>query len=213
MEYAPPYAKVTAFITRHVGQGRELLVFRHPSAGVQLPAGSIEPGEPPVEAAIREVKEETGLEDVAVVSNLGIRSYALPDNGRLVAHETKLYSGPGLALAGDGVVLRRGLTVHEVERTPDFSQVELREYVVREGVLLVDKTLLTGWAPVQHLSSIMERHFFHIEAPATTPNNWTWFAEGEHNFECYWVPLSEDPRLVQGQDKWLEWFADILAEC
>lgn len=44
----PVLHKVTGFVTR----GRELLVFRHPTAGVQLPAGTVEAGETP-EAARR----------------------------------------------------------------------------------------------------------------------------------------------------------------
>lgn len=55
-----PKIKVVAYITR----GRELLVFEHADdaeAGVQVPAGTVEPGEE-IEAAVwREVAEETGL--------------------------------------------------------------------------------------------------------------------------------------------------------
>ncbi|MFC4455612.1 NUDIX hydrolase [Deinococcus sonorensis] len=47
-----------------VVQGERLLVFDHvgvPDAGVQLPAGGVEPGESPAEAAVRELWEESGL--------------------------------------------------------------------------------------------------------------------------------------------------------
>ena len=37
--------KVTAFITRTVNETKELLVFQHPTAGIQLPAGTVELGE------------------------------------------------------------------------------------------------------------------------------------------------------------------------
>ncbi len=43
------------------------LMFEHPTAGLQLVKGSIEPGEPPVRAAARELFEESGLETVAAV--------------------------------------------------------------------------------------------------------------------------------------------------
>ncbi len=52
--------KVVAYITR----GRELLVFEHegmPEAGVQVPAGTVEPDEPLEAALWREVAEESGL--------------------------------------------------------------------------------------------------------------------------------------------------------
>ena len=47
--------KVTAFVTRERTAWGELLLFRHPFAGIQLPAGTVEPGESPDEAVVREV--------------------------------------------------------------------------------------------------------------------------------------------------------------
>jgi 8-oxo-dGTP diphosphatase len=52
--------KAFAYITR----GTELLVFAYvdmPEAGIQVPAGTIEPDEPPERAVLREAIEETGL--------------------------------------------------------------------------------------------------------------------------------------------------------
>ncbi len=52
--------KVLVYLTR----GRSLLLFRHvhhPEAGVQVPGGTIKPGEGPVAAAHRELAEEAGL--------------------------------------------------------------------------------------------------------------------------------------------------------
>ncbi|MBB5295536.1 NUDIX domain-containing protein [Deinococcus metallilatus] len=47
-----------------VVDGPRVLVFEHedaPEAGMQLPAGGVEPGETPAEAAVRELREESGL--------------------------------------------------------------------------------------------------------------------------------------------------------
>ncbi len=51
--------KAVVYITR----GDQLYVFRHenPEPGMQVPKGSIQPGETPLEAAIREAYEESGL--------------------------------------------------------------------------------------------------------------------------------------------------------
>jgi len=53
--------KVLVYVTR----GEELLVLEHtadyPDAGIQVPAGGVDPGESPEEAATRELFEETGL--------------------------------------------------------------------------------------------------------------------------------------------------------
>src|SRR6476469_8158119 len=49
-----------------------ILVFRHPSAGIQLVKGTIEPGEDPAKAAVRELCEESGICDARVERNLGL---------------------------------------------------------------------------------------------------------------------------------------------
>jgi 8-oxo-dGTP pyrophosphatase MutT (NUDIX family) len=49
----------------------EILVFRHPLAGVQLVKGSIDFNESPQQAAIRELFEEAGLDYARVVCDLG----------------------------------------------------------------------------------------------------------------------------------------------
>ena len=46
--------KVTAFVTRQWEGERQLLLFKHPYAGVQIPAGTVEVGESPEQAALRE---------------------------------------------------------------------------------------------------------------------------------------------------------------
>ncbi|WP_394295217.1 NUDIX hydrolase [Halobiforma nitratireducens] len=56
IEYVP---KACAYITRATG---ELLVFEGPGHdGLQIPKGTLEPGESPREALFREVMEESGL--------------------------------------------------------------------------------------------------------------------------------------------------------
>lgn len=56
-----------------------LLVFTHLDhpltiTGVQVPAGTVEPGESPADAAVRELREETGLRG-EVVASLGTEVY------------------------------------------------------------------------------------------------------------------------------------------
>jgi 8-oxo-dGTP pyrophosphatase MutT (NUDIX family) len=54
-------AKVLVYVTRH---DDELLVIEHvdDDAGVQVPGGTVEPDEPLTEAAVRELREEVGIE-------------------------------------------------------------------------------------------------------------------------------------------------------
>jgi 8-oxo-dGTP diphosphatase len=69
-----------------VSEGRVLMVRRRVSEGQlswQFPAGEIETGESPEEAAVRETQEETGL-GVAAVKLLGERVH--PKTGRLMSY-------------------------------------------------------------------------------------------------------------------------------
>jgi 8-oxo-dGTP diphosphatase len=73
--------KVYAYITHD----SRLVVFQHvgiPEAGWQVPGGTVEPGEPLDAAVMREVWEETGLTDVAIVRYLGERVREMHDVGR-----------------------------------------------------------------------------------------------------------------------------------
>ncbi|MEI9811652.1 MAG: NUDIX domain-containing protein [Acidobacteriota bacterium] len=49
----------------------ELLVFRHPRSGIQLVKGTIEPGEHPRDTAVRELREESGIEST-IEKDLGV---------------------------------------------------------------------------------------------------------------------------------------------
>ena len=67
-----PTLKQKAFA--YITYGDSLLVFSHPDfpeAGIQVPAGTIEPGEEPGAAALREAYEETGLSGLRLVTPLG----------------------------------------------------------------------------------------------------------------------------------------------
>lgn len=70
--------KAIAYIIRN----RELLVFIHEEdtspidqSGLQVPAGTIKPGETPEVAVLREAQEETGLRNLKVVKYLGKAEY------------------------------------------------------------------------------------------------------------------------------------------
>ncbi|MFG2106652.1 NUDIX hydrolase [Micromonospora chersina] len=81
----PPRLRVAAYVLRRTPEGPELLVFDHvdfPEAGTQVPAGGMEPGETPTQAAVREVAEETGLTGVEAVAELGVSEWPHPVTGR-----------------------------------------------------------------------------------------------------------------------------------
>lgn len=69
--------KVVAYIVRD----GKIVVFRHSDdetldeSGIQVPAGTIEPGELAADAALREAYEETGLPGLRLVRYLGAGEY------------------------------------------------------------------------------------------------------------------------------------------
>lgn len=79
----PPqcYQRATAYVTDSAGR---LLVFDHldwPAAGTQVPAGGIKAGEAADVAVVRELVEESGVADAALVRKLGETWYlATPGN-------------------------------------------------------------------------------------------------------------------------------------
>ena len=52
--------KVTAFILHQEHGETELLLFEHPTAGIQIPAGTVEEGEDPLETWLEILKKYPG---------------------------------------------------------------------------------------------------------------------------------------------------------
>lgn len=90
--------KVAAYITRD----DQLLVFHEPhapEAGVQVPGGTMEAGEDPREAVLREAREETGLDGLELVAYLGRHESTLEvRNGERIAIQRHYFH---LRLQGD----------------------------------------------------------------------------------------------------------------
>ncbi|WP_281974318.1 NUDIX hydrolase [Halobacillus litoralis] len=63
-----PVKKAYGYVVRYRNGKPQLLVFQHPfkEAGIQIPKGTVKGGEDTYDAVIREIKEETGLEDFMV---------------------------------------------------------------------------------------------------------------------------------------------------
>lgn len=87
--------KVLAYITRQItGTGRQLLVFTHPlspEAGIQVPGGTVEPGEDTQTAVLRETQEETGLSGLKIVSFLGDYKQDIRPFGKDEMHHRFIY--------------------------------------------------------------------------------------------------------------------------
>ena len=109
--------KITAFIVRERGGVKEVLVFKHPTAGVQIPAGTVEKGED-LETA---VNEETGLKLVEIEEYLGCIENELENNQKIIAKTTQVYIEPKLNAMPYQEKLTKGMTVDYHSTQEDFT--------------------------------------------------------------------------------------------
>jgi len=77
MGVEPQVRKAFAYVTRRAPGGHELLAFASldEPEGFEVPKGAVNPGETFAEGARRELFEETGLENLAVLAELGTTWY------------------------------------------------------------------------------------------------------------------------------------------
>lgn len=86
-----------------------LLLIRPERDEVRLPKGHVEPEEAMAEAALREVAEETGYDDLEIVADLGEQLVAFPLDGKVVRRTEQYF-------------LMRARTLHQIERPQSDDQ-------------------------------------------------------------------------------------------
>ena len=64
--------KVCPLLLRRRRGKLQILAFRHPRAGRQIVKGTLEEGEEPAAAVLRELTEESGIDDAVVVASVGL---------------------------------------------------------------------------------------------------------------------------------------------
>jgi 8-oxo-dGTP pyrophosphatase MutT (NUDIX family) len=193
--------KVTAFVTRSEGSARELLVFCHPNAGVQLPAGTVDAGEEIAEAVLREVWEEAGLPNVSLLGELDAFRQPLAPGERILLRTLQLRRQPRAASQLIPYTLKRGMAVQLLAERDGYAQIS---YIEREIGAPQPKLLASvqGWAAAESLTDRVERRLFHLCLATTAAGEWENYADGQR-FRFYWVPLTKDPGLIPPQDSYL----------
>ena len=183
--------KVTAFVTRKTTQGTELLLFEHPRAGIQLPAGTVEAG------------EATGLLDLPLGRFLSGRPQPLPDNHYLLLTTSTVYAQPDRT-SFDWATIRYGIQVRCDRHDGNFAHVTYQERDEGADPSFVSFQI-TGWVPTAVLTRQVMRYFYHFPYHGDTPI--TWFVDTDnHRFRLFWAPLDQLPTIVRPQ----QWWVDIL---
>jgi 8-oxo-dGTP pyrophosphatase MutT (NUDIX family) len=198
--------KVTALVTRSVKPNLELLVFRHPYAGFQIPAGTVAPGESPATAALREIREETGLTHVQIVDSLGFEDEILPNNQGVIIPPATIYARPD-PTSFDWINITSGIQVQVNRIANHFTQITFIENDQEPDPNYVSLQI-TGWIITEKLACKRRRHFFHFEFIGDSPQQWTNYAD-HHNFEPFWAPLNNLPQIISPQDEWLKYLKVI----
>ena len=201
--------KVTAFITRERNGGKEILLFQHPNAGVQIPAGTVEPGEAFEAAALREGYEETGLEKLQLVQYLGTIENELEPGESVLSQVATIYLEPDLASLPYRTTLSRGVTVRPGQRRNGFRQLQHLEYDRWPNPTCIMLNLY-GWVQTDILCDRKRRHFYELTSSETTPAQWQLVSDGERIYKPFWAPLSPRPAIVPPQDGWLSLFYERL---
>jgi len=198
--------KVAAFITRETASGLELLLLAHPYAGTQLPAGTVEENEDLRDAALREVREETGLH-ARVKAYIGYLDEEMPRDVLAVVKSTIVYAHPD-ATSFDWVRVPRGIWVRFERALGDWMQVTYEE-PDRYPDTTYATYRITGWVPNGTLARRQRRHLFHLTANDETRDSWTQFSDN-HQFRLFWASLAALPEIVSPQNRWVEYACKTL---
>ncbi len=201
--------KVTAFITRSSGDSQQLLLLKHPHAGIQIPAGTVEPGETPEQAVLREVCEETGLRLFSSSTYLGCQEIQLPPGEAVILPPAPVYARPD-PTSFDWIRIGSAVQVKVLQTEPAFTQITYIEYnQVPEPSFI--SMQITGWTPNERLAQNRRRHFFHLEFEEDTKPEWDVFSD-HHIFTLFWSPLDKLPVIIPPQDSWLKYLTGYLDE-
>jgi len=194
--------KITAFILRPGLQGPQILAFQHPGAGLQLPAGTVEPGETPDAAALREAGEETGLTRLRLVVKLGVEPVNAPAGQAWLLRSLRPLQQPHPRAAEAAQIIARAWPVTVEQRSGEYAHITYTERDLNHTPPAFE-WYVSGWVPTADLTAVQTRHFYHLEACAPTDPGWSLRADRGHVFQFAWLPLDPPPALIPPQDGWL----------
>lgn len=198
--------KVTAFITRKSKDGYQLLLIEHPYAGIQIPAGTVEPPETPEQAVLREIREETGLKISLQPEYLGCQESQLPDNEAIIQPPATVYARPDVN-SFDWINIQSAIQVNVLQKKSEFSQITYIEYDQFPDPNFVSMQI-TGWVQEEFLAIQRKRYFYHLRFAGEVASRWNVFSD-HHNFTLFWASLDNLPEIISPQNTWLEFLGQM----
>ena len=159
-------------------------------------AGTVDPGEQPADAAVRELQEETGVE-VQHVEFLG---------KTLTTREDDLAYTLLTVMAHDGLRIPPGYRVHVLGIDGEEIRFARREsdHSKEPPELLKEST---GATSSQSLTRSIERHFYAAEV--SLEDAWPWEGDDGQVWRCHFLEIGK-VRAFGEQQGWLDQFAARL---
>ena len=195
--------KVTAFITRDRPERRQILLFQHPQAGVQLPAGTVDAGGDWETAVLREATEETGLIHLTIHRYLGQIENELAAGEAVLNQDSYIFSQPDENSLPFAPLMSRGMTFEFGKQRGDFHHTRYTEYDQLPNPTQIT-LYIDGWLPSKRLSWRKTRHYVHLHCHEATPDRWTLPSDRSHTFAPFWANLQPKPAVVTPQNRWLD---------
>jgi 8-oxo-dGTP pyrophosphatase MutT (NUDIX family) len=119
-----PYVqKVCPVILRQQGGSWQILAFHHPLAGTQLIKGTLEPDERPEAGALRELAEESGIDQATVVAKIGeLDIHEADQHWYIILCQPRIPPADEWTFfTADGGGLDFGFFWHPIDKEPDES--------------------------------------------------------------------------------------------
>lgn len=195
MENCEPFQKIV--ILPHFTSPDQRLhigLIKHPKIGWQLCAGSVEKGEEPVDAAVRELREETG--EVVLLQRMQLLFKERSDS-QVLADDF-----------GTGVFsLKRGwpITIEGQSNKQDHLRARYTEYL--DGGVDYE---ITFSIPKAMVAPQIERYFFTVELSPAVGKQRMVNTDG-HDFLFRYFEVNSLPALAEPHACWLTKTLDFLA--
>ncbi len=200
--------KVTCFITANISGDHFLLLFEHPTAGIQIPAGTVEEDESIENTALREASEESGLINLKIKKLICSRDENLSAGKVVLANQERVFARPD-PTSFQWAYLPRAAIVDLIRSENVFAQV-----CYSEGNLYPDPNYISyqiiGWVRKDSLTRNLRRHFFHIEYQGPLDMGKWSVKIDSHLFTSAWYPFESLPAIVYPQNTWLDY---VCNEC